>query len=191
MAPPWRSPRRSTATVASTDAAARAEERGEVAQPGRRLVPPRLVAVGGARHGAGSWCSSVEHVRVVGGAEVAQRLGGRAEEGGDAARGQEQHPVAQTEALDLDLYRDLRPVYRDTIHQVSETLKKIERHMTGWSSSLGGLLVMTPDEVQRRHEDIQAGLAEQSEPHSQSPGTPRARLTSRLREVTGRLRHRG
>jgi hypothetical protein len=115
--------------------------------------------------------------------------------------GEDGQRFQDTQRLDLDLYAGLRPVHRDTIHQVSETLKKMERHLDRWSAGFeGGLLVLSPedqrrraeefrawvkeqqvaeqaeaegqpDEVQQRHEDIEAGLAEQSEPHSQPPGT--------------------
>jgi hypothetical protein len=98
-------------------------------------------------------------------------------------------PIVDTQRLDLDLYRHQRLVWQDTIHDVSEALKKIERRMTGWSSSHGGLLVRTPDEVQRRH-DIEAGLAEQSEPIGHVAGNGRARLAGRLLEVIGRLPRR-
>jgi hypothetical protein len=64
--------------------------------------------------------------------------------------GEDGQSFTDVQRLDLDLYRDLRPVRRDTIHEVSETLKQIERRMTGWSSSLDRLLFRTPDEVQHR-----------------------------------------
>jgi hypothetical protein len=104
--------------------------------------------------------------------------------------GEDGQSFTDTQRLDLDLYRDLRPVRRDTIHEVSETLKQIERRMTGWSSRLDRLLFRTPDEVQRRHEGIEAGLAEQSEPNSHAAGNGRARLAGQLVEAVGRLRRR-
>jgi hypothetical protein len=73
---------------------------------------------------------------------------------------------------------------------VSETLKQIDRRMTGWSSNLGGLLVRTPDEVQEGHEAIPASLAEQSVTDGQSGGNGRARLAGRLLEVIGGLPRR-
>jgi hypothetical protein len=99
-------------------------------------------------------------------------------------------PIVDTQRLDLDLYRHQRLVWQDTIHDVSKTLKQIERRMTGWSSNLGGLLVRTPDEVQEGHEAIPAGLAEQSVAYGQAGGNGRARLAGRLLEVIGVLPRR-
>jgi hypothetical protein len=45
--------------------------------------------------------------------------------------GKDGQSFTDEQRLDLDLYRGLRPVHRDTIHHVSETLMKIEQRMTG------------------------------------------------------------
>ena len=96
-----------------------------------------------------------------------------------------------TQRLDLDLYRDLRPVQGDTIHQVSLTLKKIEQRMTSWTSTLGGLLVMTPDDVQEGHEVIRAELTERAAAANDRAGRDGSgRLLGGLVEVVRRLRRR-
>jgi hypothetical protein len=57
--------------------------------------------------------------------------------------------------LDLDLYRFRIRVDRDSIHDVSVTLKKIERQFDKWTASFeGGLLVLSPEDQRRRNEDL-------------------------------------
>jgi hypothetical protein len=85
--------------------------------------------------------------------------------------GEDGQRFEDTQRLDLDLYRDLRPVYRDTIHQVSETLTKIEQRMTGWSSSRGGLLVTTPDEFSGAMRISNRDWPRTRSPIAMSPGT--------------------
>jgi len=95
--------------------------------------------------------------------------------------------------LDLDLYRNLLSVRRDTIHQVSETLKRMERRMNAWTASLGGgLLVVSPDDKRRRDEEIVAELEEERAAEQSADGqgsaNGRARLAGRLLKVVRRLR---
>ena len=52
--------------------------------------------------------------------------------------------------LDLGVYRKQLSVSRDTVHHVSETLKKIQREIHKWTASGQGLLVVTPEELKAR-----------------------------------------
>jgi hypothetical protein len=97
-------------------------------------------------------------------------------------------PLSEELRLDLDLYLPLRRIQPHTIHDVSKTLDKIHRQFEKWTAGLdGGLLVLSPEDQQRRNEEILAEMrarraAEQAE------GNGRMRLTGRLLQVVGRLR---
>jgi hypothetical protein len=104
--------------------------------------------------------------------------------------GEDRKSFVDTQRLDLDLYRDLRPVQRDTIHQVSLTLKKIEQRMTSWTSTLGGLLVMSPDEVHEGHEAIRAELSERTAANGLAGRDGSGSLLGALIEIVRRLRRR-
>lgn len=97
--------------------------------------------------------------------------------------------------LDLDLYRSMRMAERETVHDVSKTLKSIERHLGGWSAASGGLLVTTAEDQRRRHEALLLSrlpqeplTAEQAAVNGPATFNGRMRLTGRLLEVLGRLR---
>jgi hypothetical protein len=98
-------------------------------------------------------------------------------------------PLREELRLDLDLYRPLRRVTPETIHDVSKTLTKIGRQLEKWSAGTGGLLVLSPEDRRRRNAEILAGrggLAAGQPP----AGNGRLRLVSRLLEAAGRLRRR-
>jgi hypothetical protein len=98
--------------------------------------------------------------------------------------------------LDLDLYRNMTMVRRDTIHNVSETLTKLLRRFEQWSAGPeGGLLVLSPEDKRRRNEEFRAWVeeeqaAEQTTDNGQPGGSDRARLVDRLVVVLGRLGRR-
>ena len=93
--------------------------------------------------------------------------------------------------LDLDLYRAMRMVWRDTVHDVSKTLKTIEGYLGRWSASGGGLLVQSPEDRRQRIEDLlaaQSTLAWPATTAGQGTSNGRPGLKGRLLEVVGRLR---
>jgi hypothetical protein len=73
---------------------------------------------------------------------------------------------------------------------VSLTLKKIEQRMTSWTSTLGGLLVMSPDDVHQGHEAIQAELSERAAANGRAGRDGSGQLLGALVEVVRRLRRR-
>ena len=101
---------------------------------------------------------------------------------------------ADEQWLDLELYRNLLSVDRDTIHNVSKTLTKLLRRFEQWSAGPeGGLLVLSPDDKRKRDGEFLAWVeeeqaAEQAEADGHAAGNGRVRLASRLVEVVGRLR---
>jgi hypothetical protein len=95
-------------------------------------------------------------------------------------------PIVDTQRLDLDLYRHQRLIWRDTIHHVSETLKKMDRRMDKWSAGYRGLLTLSLEEARRRDEEDIAELRAQGE----LPPEPRGGVVGRLLEVVRRLRRR-
>jgi hypothetical protein len=96
--------------------------------------------------------------------------------------------------LDLELYRNLLSVDRDTIHNVSKTLTKLLRRLEQWSAGPeGGLLVLSAEEKGKRDGEFLAWVeeqraAEQAATDSQVSRNGRVRLGSRLVEVVGRMR---
>ncbi len=64
--------------------------------------------------------------------------------------------------LDLDLYRPLRVIERKTVHDLSETLDAIHGQLEKWTAGLdGGLLVLSPEDLRRRDEEVRAWVEEQ------------------------------
>jgi hypothetical protein len=98
--------------------------------------------------------------------------------------------------LDLELYRPLRRVTPETIHDVSKTLTKIGRQLEKWSAGAGGgLLVLSPEDKRRRGEEFRAWVeeeraAEQAPADGHPDGNGRPRLAGLLVEAVGRLRRR-
>jgi hypothetical protein len=81
-------------------------------------------------------------------------------------------------------------VWRDTVHDVSETLKTIEGYLGRWSASGGGLLVQSPEDRRRRTEDLLAAQGPPAWPAitaGQGTSNGRPRLKGRVLEVIGRL----
>ena len=69
-------------------------------------------------------------------------------------------PIREELRLDLDLYRPLRRVTPETIHEVSKTLTKIGQQLERWSAGTGGgLLMLSPEDRRRRNAEILAGRA--------------------------------
>jgi hypothetical protein len=94
-----------------------------------------------------------------------------------------------TQYLDLDQYRNLLEVTRYTIHDVYKVLDRMGKRMDDWTATLGGLLVLTPDDVRRRHEDIRVEReAEDAPTEGHAAGNGRYRLMGQLVEVISRLR---
>jgi hypothetical protein len=85
--------------------------------------------------------------------------------------------------LDLDLYRPLVPVQLYTVHHVAQQLGKIEQHISGFFAR------QRSEEFRKWVEEEQA--AERASADRRTAEKGRARLMRRLREVAGRLRHRG
>ena len=101
-------------------------------------------------------------------------------------------PITDSQRLDLDLYRYRMSVTRHTVHDVNKTLDKIRRLLEKWSAGFeGGLLVLSPEDKQRRNDQLREWMGEQAATNSQSGGNQRARLAGRLLEVVGRLSRRG
>jgi hypothetical protein len=85
-------------------------------------------------------------------------------------------PITDILRLDLDLYRSLIPAQRETVHNVSRTLKKIERQLDKWSAFGGGLLVLSPEDKRRRDEEI---LADMEQRRPEPPSSRRRPMTNR------------
>lgn len=98
--------------------------------------------------------------------------------------------------LDLDLYRPLRNLRLDTVHDVNSTLDKLLRMLEKWSAGAeGGLLVLSSEDKRRRNEEFLAWVeqeraAEQPAANGQPTGNGRVTVAGRLLEVVGRLRRR-
>ena len=69
-------------------------------------------------------------------------------------------PLTDVQRLDLDLYRNLVAVRRDSIHHVNETLKKIVQRFDRWTAGHDGLLVLSPEDRRRRNEEVMAEMEE-------------------------------
>lgn len=106
--------------------------------------------------------------------------------------GEDGQRFEDVQRLDLDLYRDLRPVQQDTIHQVSQTLKRIQRQFEKWSAGPeGGLLMLSPRDQRRRNEEALAEFKARRSPENQAAGPGKVGLLGRLLQAAGRLRRRG
>jgi hypothetical protein len=100
---------------------------------------------------------------------------------------------ADEQHIDLEVYRNVLSVDRDTVHDVSKTLTKLLRRFEQWSAGPeGGLLVLLPEDKHRRDGEFHAWIeeqqaAEQAAADSQASRNGRVRLAGRLLEVVGRL----
>lgn len=72
--------------------------------------------------------------------------------------------------LDLGVYRNLEYVTTHTIHDVHARLKEIRDVIKKWSTTGGGLLVVTPHDVRRREEEWRESR-EQRRPTPASDGS--------------------
>ncbi len=59
----------------------------------------------------------------------------------------------ETLTLDLGVYRNLEYVTTHTVHDVHARLKEIRDVIKRWTTTGGGLLVLSPDDVRRRNEE--------------------------------------
>lgn len=105
-------------------------------------------------------------------------------------------PIREELRLDLDLYRPLRRIRLDTVHDVNLTLDKIRRLLDKWSAGFeGGLLVLSPGDKRRRDGEFRAWVEEEHAAEQavtiQATGGARAGLARRLLRAVGRLRRRG
>jgi hypothetical protein len=71
-------------------------------------------------------------------------------------------PITEKLRLDLDLYNNLVSVRRYGIHDIADQLKKSNRVLDRWSAAGGGLLVVSPAEKRRAHQQLRA-LAKQEQ----------------------------
>lgn len=105
-------------------------------------------------------------------------------------------PLTDELRLDLDLYRPLRNLRLDTVHDVNSTLDKIRRQLEKWSAgSGGGLLMLSPEDKRQRDGEFRAWVeeeraAQRAADDAQARGNGRSGLTSRLLQAAGRLRRR-
>jgi hypothetical protein len=98
-------------------------------------------------------------------------------------------PLRDELRLDLDLYRPLRRIRRETVHDVSKRLDAIHRRLDRWSASRGGLLVLSPEQKRQRYEESFAALRQHQAAEQAAEGG-RAGLAGRLLGMVGRLRRR-
>lgn len=75
--------------------------------------------------------------------------------------GESGQSYADTMALDLEPYWNLSHVERRKVHDLHERLKEIRDVMKKWTASFDGLLVMSPEDVRRRHEEFLGQVAKE------------------------------
>jgi hypothetical protein len=97
-------------------------------------------------------------------------------------------PLSDELRLDLDLYLPLRRVERDTVHEVSKTLKEIVKRFDRWTAGHNGLLVLSPEEKRRR--DLKEVAARREWRKRQAAVAGQPGMARRLLKTVGRLRLR-
>lgn len=86
--------------------------------------------------------------------------------------GERGHVYSDVVALDLDIYWNVGRIDRRGLHDVHERLKEIRQELKRWSASGRGLLVLSPEDVQRREEEWLRAMRESepgSPPHAADP----------------------
>lgn len=82
--------------------------------------------------------------------------------------GDDDRHYEDTILLDLGVYRNIQYVKRYNVHDIHAEVKQINATIKKWSSSFGGLKVLSPTDEDKEHEDRESSRAERLRLHEEA-----------------------